>query len=483
MQNVSIVPVILAGGSGSGLWPVSRESLPKQFARLADGPTMFQQTVLRVADKAVFDPPVIVANARHAATIRQQLAQIGCDRAHILCEPEGRDTAAAIALAAGLQIGRPESAILAMPCDHVINDAGAFLRLLPSGLRMARRRASIVAFGIRPTHPEPAYAYLRAGQPVAGESGFMLEEFVEKPGLARSVELVRTPGNYWNSGIFLFDRSVALAEFREHAERTLTLVDASIDSGVWEGNCFHPQADMFCAIEPASFDAAIMQRTARSSILPAEIGWADIGTWKAVWENRERDVNENALSGPVWCIDSRNSLIASDGPAVAVAGLDDVVVVASRDAVLVTSRSNPQDVGRIVETLRAEGVSAATSHDSVSRPWGHFENIEHGEHHRVKHVTVEPGNALSLHYHHHRVEHWILVRGLATVTVENRVMALGPCQQVFIPQGARHRLENLTDEPVEIIEIQYGDYLGDDDVVRVEDDYGRIGEAKPARAA
>jgi len=473
MKSRNIIPVILTGGPESRLWPVSRDGLPHEFARIFGGPTLFQQAVLRTADTHHFDAPVVVTEKRHLALVRSQLAEIACEAANILCVPSCRGSAPAVALAATLQLGRPDSALLIMPASQAVADGFAFSRVLQVGLRLARRNACIVTYGVRPTSVETGRGFIRAGDPIFGEGGMLLDAFIERPSQAQIAELVRQPGIYWNAGIYLSDRSVLAGEFREHAPLLMAGVDASVDRGVWDGDCFHPEPDEYEGLEAAGFDAVILERTERAALVPAELGLSDFASWKSVWEQSERDRNDNATSGPVWFANSRNSLAVSDGPVVGVAGLDDVVVVANRDAVLVASRHGAADIDSLVAAMRNDGATGLLDRSGETAAWGKCEVLDKGGDHQVRRLTIHSGGRFDLHYHHHRAEHWVVVSGLATVTIDDRVLTLGPCQQAFVPQGAVHRLENLTSDPLVVIEVQYGAYLGDDDAIPVEDLYER----------
>jgi mannose-1-phosphate guanylyltransferase / mannose-6-phosphate isomerase len=464
MNTNKMTPVILAGGDGARLWPVSRDSLPKQFAAFYDGPTLFQQTLKRVADRSLFEAPLVIAQRRTLGLVRDQLAQAGCLDARIVCEPANRGTAAALALAVELA-GPARTPILVLPADHAINDDFAFQRSIGGACSLALRNACIVALGIRPAHPETAHGYLRAGAPIHGEPGYLLDAMVENPTPAQAASLIRTPGVYRHSGIFIFEPQVMRIEMEMHCGDILAHVRRSVATGKWEGSRFHPDAACFEAAAALSFEEAVFSRTGHAAVAPADPGWSDLGSWKAVWENAPQDSNRNVVSGKSYCVNTTNSLVISDGPVVGVAGLEDVVVVASRDAILVTSRSDPRHVGKLVDEMRADGIGAVFTHARENRRWGSFEIMDRGESHQVRRVSVGSGGCLPLQYHHHRSQHWIIVAGLATVTIDDQVMMMGPCQQVFIAQGSAHKLENLGDDTVEIIEVQYGHYLGEDDVV------------------
>ncbi len=481
MTADKIAPIILAGGTGARLWPVSRDSLPKQFAAFCDGPTLFQQTLKRVADRTLFEAPLVIAQRRYVGLVKDQLAQAGCTDARIVCEPANRGTAAALALAVELS-GPARAPMLVLPADHAINDDFAFLRSIRGARSLSTRNACVVALGIRPAHPETAHGYLRAGAPIHGEPGYLLDALIEAPTLDQAAALIRTPGVYRHSGIFVFEPQLVRTEMEMHASDILAHVRRAIAAGKWEGNQFHPDAACFEAATALSFERALFSRTGHAAVAPADPGWSDLGSWKAVWENAPQDSNRNVVAGKSYCVNTTNSLVVSDGPVVGVAGLDDVVVVASRDAILVTSRSDPRHVGKLVDEMRADGIGAVFTHARENRHWGSFETMDRGESHQVRRISVGSGGCLPLQYHHHRSQHWIIVAGLATVTIDEQVMMMGPCQQLFIPQGSAHKLENLADDAVEIIEIQYGHYLGEDDVVHVDEPSGHAFERRPGAA-
>jgi mannose-1-phosphate guanylyltransferase/mannose-6-phosphate isomerase len=472
-----ILPVILAGETEPGLWPVSRDSLPKQFAQLVEGPTLFQQTLKRICDPHLFAPPIVVTTRRCISFARDQLAQAGCTGARIVCEPSGKGDAAAIALALELLGEATRQAVMVLPSGHAINDTFAFRRAAAAASRLAARNACMVALGIPPEHPETRCSYLRTGAPILGEPGILLDAIVEHPSPELAARLVRTPGVFWNSGVFLFDRDVARAEFGTHAPELASLAAAAVSGGNWEDGVFRPDNSVFGNIEPLSFEHAILAKSARAAVTPGDPGWSDLASWKAVWQNAPQDSNRNVLAGRAYCVNTTNSMALSDGPVVGVAGLDDVVVVASRDAVLVASRSEPENVDRLMDEMRAEGVGALFTHVRETCQWGAVENLDRGDRHQVRRVTLNAGESLPARYHHHRGEHWVVVAGLATITLDDHVMMLGAGQQLHIPLGAVHRLENLSHETVELIEIRYGHYIGEDDVVIA----GKAAEIAPGR--
>ncbi|MEM7424576.1 MAG: mannose-1-phosphate guanylyltransferase/mannose-6-phosphate isomerase [Pseudomonadota bacterium] len=479
MTSNKITPIILAGGAGTRLWPVSREESPKQFCRLLDGQSLFQATAKRVSDPALFNAPIIVTGAQYAGLAEQQLAEYGLEASAIVCEPMGRDTAPAIAAAlAAARPGPVAENYLVLPSDHAIEDDEALKTAIRTGRDLIRHSRHLVTFGIAPSRPDTGFGYIRAERDELRPGVHAVSRFIEKPDAARAANLIREAGTSWNAGIFLFNGRDMLDELERHAPELLYMVRKSLANGTMSGSKVFPDAAAFAKAPKLSIDYAVMEHTERAAVVPVDPGWSDLGAWSAIWERGESDVVGNVLEGDAIAVNSTGSLVRTDGPTVAIAGVDDLVVVANRDAVLVARKDDAQSVKTLVETMKAEDRVEQKRHAGEDRPWGRFDSIDRGEHHQVKRIRVHPGGRLSLQYHHHRSEHWVVVSGTAQVTVGDNVMALGPCEQVFIPQGEVHRLENLGSEPVEIIEVQYGDYLGEDDIVRVEDVYGR--EAVPA---
>ncbi len=481
MNTQLITPIILAGGAGTRLWPVSREESPKQFCRLLNGESLFQTTVKRVSDPDRFSAPIIVTGKAYGDLVEQQLAECNIAARAIICEPLGRDTAPAIAAAliatSNTSANQP---CLVLPSDHWIEDEDAFLRAIRAGSDLIREHSCLVTFGIKPNRAETGFGYIQASETKLSLHASRIARFIEKPSESMAEKLIQDPKTSWNAGIFLFYRKDILEEMEMHCPAVLHKVRKSVSHGNWTGLKLNLAGCHFSSAPKISIDYAVMEHTRRAAIVPMNPGWSDLGSWDSLWEHRNHDKNGNYLEGDVLSVDTSGSLVVSDGPMVAVAGLDDVVVVANDDAVLVTRRDQTQSVKTLVECMKSEGRREQKSHTGEDRPWGRFDSIDRGESHQVKRIRVDTGGRLSLQYHHHRAEHWVVVSGTARVTVDNKVMDLGPCEQVFIPQGAVHRLENVTDEPVEIIEVQYGSYLGEDDIVRIEDVYGR--EQEPGTA-
>jgi mannose-1-phosphate guanylyltransferase/mannose-6-phosphate isomerase len=468
-----ITPVILAGGSGTRLWPLSRQTMPKQFCRLEGQESLFQKTLKRVADNQIFASPIILTSGVHNNTVSTQLQELGIEPQVVILEPASRDTAAAIAIAAQIMANDQNSKLLVMPSDHEMKAPEEFLKAAAIADRVTDEEDRLVTFGIKPDKAETGFGYLRRGSELFEAGSYKMSEFIEKPSIEDAEILFKQTDVMWNAGIFMFEASVVLEELAIHSPDLLLKIEESIENGNWDNAQFFPEAESFNSIVKISFDYAIMEKTTRAAIVPTDPQWSDLGSWRAVWEQSERDINQNNIQGSVYSTSTQNSLVVSDGPVVGVAGIDNIIVIANKDAVLVTSKDNSQNVKTLVGMMNHQQDQSTISHPGESRPWGRFDSIDRGEMHQVKNIKVSPGGRLSLQYHFHRCENWIVVAGTATVTVDGVVQELKPSQQVFIPQGAVHRLENLTDEPVEIIEVQYGSYLGEDDIVRVEDVYGR----------
>ncbi|WP_037083398.1 mannose-1-phosphate guanylyltransferase/mannose-6-phosphate isomerase [Pseudoxanthomonas sp. J35] len=464
-----MIPVILSGGSGTRLWPLSREAYPKQFLPLAGSDTMLQATWKRVAPLAS-SAPILVANEDHRFMVAEQLREVGCTPAAILLEPVGRNTAPAIAVAA-LQAGAngEDPLLLVLPSDHVITDAAAF-RAAVSEAATAAERGKLVTFGIVPTGPETGYGYIKAG---AGQAVRAVERFVEKPDAATAEAYVASGEYFWNSGMFLFKASRYLEELGRHQPAILAACRAAFDGARRDQDFVRLDKAAFAACPSDSIDYAVMEKTADAAVLPISVGWNDVGSWSALWEVAQQDGNGNAHHGDVIALDCRNTLAWGDGRLVAMIGLEDVVVVDTDDSVLVAHKDHVQDVKTVVAQLKAAGRSEPTLHRKVYRPWGAYDSIDMGDRHQVKRITVKPGAALSLQMHHHRAEHWIVVSGTAEVTRGDEVLLLSENQSTYIPLGVTHRLRNPGKVPLELIEVQSGSYLGEDDIVRFEDVYGR----------
>lgn len=467
-------PVILAGGIGSRLWPLSRASLPKQFIQFPQqGASLFQNTLKRLHGLTELAAPLVVCNAEHRFLVAEQLRQLGMNDATIMLEPVGRNTAPAAAMAAlaALQ-SDPEADLLILPADHVIQQADQFRAAVESGLTLTAQ-GQLVTFGIVPGSPETGYGYIKRGDAVAGAEAFAVERFVEKPDQDTAQAYLDSGDYYWNSGMFLFPAAAFLDQLQQHAPDIASACQSAF-AAVQRGEDFVqiPEAE-FAACRSDSIDYAVMEKTGQGVVIPLDAGWNDLGAWDALWDIETRDQNNNALNGDVLTADVHNSYIDASSRLVAAVGLDNVLVVETADAVLVADKSRAQDVKKIVEQLQAADRPEAATHALVYRPWGSYQSLAQGEGYQVKHIIVKPGAALSLQMHHYRAEHWTVIRGTAQVICAEQEYELHVNESIFIPLGSKHRLANHHDEPVEIIEVQMGDYLGEDDIVRFEDRYGR----------
>ena len=465
-----MIPVILSGGSGTRLWPLSREAYPKQFLALTGDDSMLQATFKRVAPLASA-APLVVANEEHRFMVAQQLREIGCTPSAILLEPVGRNTAPAIAVAALKAMEHGEDPLLlVLPSDHVIADAAAFREAVNSAVKAAEAGA-LVTFGIVPTAPETGYGYIRAED--GGEGVRKVAQFVEKPDAATAEKYLVSGGYFWNSGMFLFRASAYLAELETHCPAIFASSREALTKAKVDADFVRLDKAAFAACPSDSIDYAVMENTAAAAVLPMSVGWNDVGSWSALWEVAQQDGDGNAHHGDVLARDCRNTLAWADHRLVALLGLDNVVVVDTDDAVLVAHKDKVQDVKHIVAALKQQGRSEPTWHRKVYRPWGSYDSIDMGERFQVKRITVKPGAALSLQMHHHRAEHWIVVSGTGRITRGDETILLGENQSTYIPLGVKHRLENPGRVPLELIEVQSGSYLGEDDIVRFEDVYGR----------
>jgi mannose-1-phosphate guanylyltransferase/mannose-6-phosphate isomerase len=463
-----ILPVILSGGSGTRLWPLSREAYPKQFLQLTSPHSMLQSTWLRVAEVAAL-PPIVVANEAHRFVAAEQLQQVGTLPSAILLEPIGRNTAPAIA-AAALEACRDGSdpLLLVLPSDHLINDIPRFHQAISQAASLAGQ-GKLVTFGIQPTAPETGYGYIKAA---AGEGPRAIERFVEKPDLDTAQGYVASGEYYWNSGMFLFRASRYLEELERLQPQILTACRSAWEKARRDDDFIRLDAEAFTASPSDSIDYAVMEKTADAAVVPLDAGWSDVGSWTALRDVSAQDNDGNAHHGDVIAIDCHNTFAYGDR-LIAMIGLEDIIIVETDDAVLVGKSDRMQEVKDVVARLKAEGRSEATWHRKVYRPWGAYDSIDQGDRFQVKRITVKPGGTLSLQMHHHRAEHWIVVSGTAEVTRGDEVLLLTENQSTYIPLGVTHRLRNPGKLPLELIEVQSGSYLGEDDIVRFEDTYGR----------
>ena len=467
---MTIVPIILCGGSGTRLWPVSRDSFPKQFVPLLGEFSTFQGTLKRVADATLFGKPVIVTNEKFRFLAEEQSAAIGIP-VDIIMEPMPRDSAAAIAASAHYLIHHRAGTIgLVLAADHVVGDIAGFALSVRAAIPAAEA-GKIVTFGITPTHPSTAYGYIRSGDSVEGEAK-AVAMFLEKPDAVKAGQLI-AENCLWNSGNFMFRPDAMLSEITAFAPEIANAAGEALANHTMDLGALRLGEVEFAKAPKISIDYAVMQKTKLAAVVKAAFDWSDIGTWDALWEASDRDDRGNRTSGNVTLLDTKNSLIHSDDVLTTVAGLDDIIVVTTRDAVLVASREASGNVKTLVEDMKAKGVREASEHLKMYRPWGAYQRIDIGNRFQVKRITVKPGGRLSLQKHHHRSEHWVVVSGTAEVTVGDKVMELHENESTYIPIGEIHRLANPGKVPLEIIEVQVGSYTGEDDIVRIEDVYGR----------
>ncbi len=468
-----LYPVILSGGVGSRLWPLSRSLFPKQLLPLAGKNSLIQDTALR-ARQAPFAPPIIVCNVEHRFLIAEQMREAGVKPLAILLEPVGRNTAPAAAAAALMVTEQdPKGIIMLMPADHLVADTAAFSRAVAAAAQAASHD-DLVTFGIQPHSPETGYGYIRRGEPRHGsETVLAVKAFVEKPDLATARSYIASGEYLWNSGMFAFKASAFLAELARLEPDLLARCREAVSEASKDLDFIRLAPGPFSQCRSVSIDYAVMEHTAKAAVVPVEMGWSDIGSWESLWQASPKDHAGNTLFGDVLQEASANSYLRSDGPFVAAVGVKDVVVVATVDAVLVAAKDSSQDVKKIVERLEKAGRDLHVTHRKVYRPWGAYESIDSGERFQVKRITVNPGAKLSLQMHHKRAEHWVVVSGTARVTCDDKVFPLTENQSTYIPLGSRHRLENTGSEPLQLIEVQSGSYLGEDDIVRFEDKYGR----------
>jgi mannose-1-phosphate guanylyltransferase/mannose-1-phosphate guanylyltransferase/mannose-6-phosphate isomerase len=469
-----VVPVILSGGTGTRLWPLSRESYPKQFWPLISDRTMLQETAAR-ASGPDFAPPIVVCNEAHRFLVAEQLRAARIDNARILLEPAGRNSAPAIAAAAVLVSAEtPEAVLWIMAADAAIADVPALHAALAQAV-VAARAGRIVTFGMRPTAPETGYGYIEAGAPLAEAPGVAaVARFVEKPDAGTAADFVAGGRHLWNSGMFVATAATLLAELRVHAPEVVSAAEAAMRGAATDLDFHRLGKEAFLAAPSISIDYAVMERTTKAAVVPASIGWSDLGSWAALWDAAPaRDAAGNVGVGPVEIIGSRGCYVRSEGILTGVVGLEDVVVVTTDDAVLVAPRARAQDVKLLVDRLKQAGRPEATQHRRVYRPWGHYEGLIQGDRFQVKKISVRPGQKLSLQKHFHRAEHWVVVNGTAIVQRDAESILLRENESVYLPLGCVHRLENPGMIPLTLIEVQSGAYLGEDDIVRIEDTYGR----------
>jgi mannose-1-phosphate guanylyltransferase/mannose-6-phosphate isomerase len=465
-----IIPLIMCGGAGTRLWPASREVRPKQFLPLFGPRSTFQDTLLRVSDATLFERPIIITNAAYRFMVLEQLSEIGLE-ADVLLEPMRRDSGPAIAAGAAFaQTRNHDAVVLALAADHVVGDTGAFVAACRQGL-VAAEAGRIVTFGVQPERAATEYGYISPSEVISGEVR-SVGKFVEKPDTTTAVAYVKD-GYLWNSGNFMFRASVLLDEYTNVDGDSVQAVTSSVTNAARDLGFIKLEPGSFGSAKAISIDYAVMEKTSRAAVVPVACGWSDVGSWHAVWEMSKKDGQGNAAQGAAVFEDSRNCNVSTDKALVALEGVDDLFIVATQDAVLVSRQKDPNGLKRLVARLKAVAPQVTDDHLKVHRPWGSYQSVDIGDRHQVKRIVVKPGSRLSLQKHYHRSEHWIVVRGTAQVTVNELVKIVHENESIYIPIGAIHRLDNPGKIMLELIEVQTGSYLGEDDIIRIEDDYSR----------
>ncbi|MCP4386695.1 MAG: mannose-1-phosphate guanylyltransferase/mannose-6-phosphate isomerase [Gammaproteobacteria bacterium] len=465
-----MIPIILSGGSGTRLWPLSRKMYPKQFLSLLHDETMLQRTLKRL-DKLEHAAAIVVCNDEHRFIVAEQARQIGIEDLSIILEPFGKNTAPAIAVAAVHAAQQADDPVLlVLTADHEIPDQQAFTDVVRQALPLAQA-GKLVTFGIVPTHAATGYGYIRRGE--SEGDGYIVDEFIEKPDQQTANGYLASDEYYWNSGMFMFRAQAYLDELEKFKPEMVSHCRQAATGMSEDLGFLRLDAEAFGECEADSIDYAVMEKTGLACVVPMDAGWSDIGSWSSLWEQGDKDANGNATRGDVLTSDTENSIVHAESRLVATVGVSDLVIVETQDAVLVADKEKSQEVKQIVEKLALHGREEKNFHRIVYRPWGSFDSVDEGEGYKVKRISVKPGARLSKQMHHHRAEHWVVVRGTARVFRDDEIFDLHENESVFIPLGTTHYLENPGDEPLDIIEVQSGDYLGEDDIVRFDDIYGR----------
>ncbi|MES2564405.1 MAG: mannose-1-phosphate guanylyltransferase/mannose-6-phosphate isomerase [Pseudomonadota bacterium] len=470
---MNIHPVILSGGSGTRLWPMSRASMPKQFLGLASELSLLQETALRAM--ATCDcAPTFVCNEEHRFLLAEQMRTVGVNARAIVLEPMGRNTAPAVTVAAlSILDADPDAVLMVMPSDHVVRDVPAFTAAVQSAA-VAAMQGHLVTFGIKPDHPETGYGYIQAGPQLDGcPDCYSTAAFLEKPALPDAKNYVACSDYYWNSGMFVFQARAYLDEMKRLCPQIYELSEKALRKGSRDHDFLRLDVESFKTCPADSIDYAVMEKTERGAVIPVDMSWSDVGSWSALWDIKEKSAGDNVLCGDVFTEDTANTYISAESRFVAAVGVDELIIIETVDAVLVARKDKVQHVKQVVEHLKSHGRAEHASHRRVCRPWGSYESVDHGDRFQVKRITVKPGAKLSLQMHHHRAEHWVVVRGTARVTRGGEQLLISENESTYIPLGVSHRLENPGKVPLEIIEVQSGAYLGEDDIVRLEDAYGR----------
>jgi mannose-1-phosphate guanylyltransferase len=465
-----MIPVIMSGGSGTRLWPLSRKHKPKQFLALFGDNTMFQETLECLTGLDDLESPIIVCNNDHRFMVAEQLQQLAVTKPTIILEPFGKNTAPAVAIAAlqAMESGN-DPILLVLAADHVINDISAFHQAIALA-KVEAEKGLLVTFGVVPISPNTGYGYIQADEK---NTISKVKAFVEKPDLDTAINYAASGNYYWNSGMFLFKASTLIAELEQYSPDILNSCRDALAKGASDLDFIRLESDAFETCPADSIDYAVMEHTDKAVVVPLDAGWNDVGSWSSLWECAEQDDDSNVLQGDVMIDDVQNSYIHSEHRLVTVLGLDNIIVIETADAVMVSHKYSVQNVKEIVKRLSKDNRKEAENHRLCYRPWGHYDSIDNGEYFQVKRITVNPGASLSLQMHHHRAEHWVVINGVAEVICGDKTLLLSENESTYIPVGLKHRLSNPGSVPLQIIEVQSGSYLGEDDIVRFDDDYHR----------
>lgn len=476
-NQAKIYPVILSGGSGTRLWPLSRAQYPKQFLKLTSDLSLLQETVLRFKDSTQFHDPLVICNVEHRFLVAEQLQSVGMVARDIILEPEGRNTAPAIVIAAlRLMAEDPDAIMLVLPSDHLINNPSALVDILGEAISAAQLGKS-VTLGITATHPETGYGYIACGDKLPSYTNlFQVKAFVEKPDLKTAQGYLESKNYYWNSGMFIFNAKLCVSEMTVFHPEMVKECENALQQGIKDIDFIRLAKEPFLRCSNVSIDYALMEHSQNTVMAPLDCGWNDVGSWSALWEVCPKNEAGNVTIGDVLLEDVENSYIRTEGPLVSVVGLDNIIAVVSTDAVLILSKDKISKMKECTEKLKSLNRTELQSHKQVFRPWGSYQSIDCGPNFQVKRIIVKPGKKLSLQVHQHRSEHWVVVQGVGTVTNGSETFELNENQSTYIPAGTIHRLENMQSVDLELIEVQSGHYLGEDDIVRLEDHYGRVSE-------
>ncbi len=477
MSKKTILPVILCGGFGTRLWPASRESFPKQFLKLRENDTksLLQKTQERITKLKNVENPLIICNEEHRFIVAEQMREIGIKPYQIILEPFSRNTAPAITIAALISLENNEDRnLLVLAADHEINDTNTFIKVINKGIEYLDKDY-LVTFGIIPDSPETGFGYIEGFKKFNKEKieGIEIKRFIEKPNLDLAKKLIKNKYFTWNSGMFLFRATTYIKELKKYAPDILNSCTKSINKKKIDLDFLRIEKDAFKFCPDISVDFAIMEKTKKGIVLPLDVGWSDVGSWKSIWEKSPKDKNNNFIEGKISLWETRNSFFKSENSLIVGIGVEGLVVVETRDAVLIANKNQTERIKEVVQKLKKEGIDEVIKHKKIYRPWGHFVSIEEGSKWQIKKIIVKPGASLSLQMHHHRSEHWVVVKGTANVEINETKKSLIENQSIYIPLGSKHRLSNPGVINLVLIEIQTGTYLGEDDIIRFKDNYGR----------